>query len=132
MDCSIRVIGTEVQSPEGNGIAKIDDLVIDSKDGHIPLFVLYDVKGRGDTLVAVPFAAFSRGSDNGYVLNTTEERLAVAPAFMGFTDMSNRQKAEGIYEYFGLQPYWTEGGGAGSTMEQPFMEQPMYEYYEFY
>lgn len=128
------LIGAEVSFQEGKDMARIDDFVIDSKDGRVAFLVVDQVPGRGDMEVAVPFEAFSM-SGNAFALNITEERLAAAPSF-GDTDLRNQQKAEDIYKYFGLQPYWTGGEGAtgttmensgtDSTMDQPStMEKPM-------
>jgi sporulation protein YlmC with PRC-barrel domain len=126
------LMGAEVGFQGGKDVARIDDFVIDSKDGRVAFLVVDQVPGRGDTEVAVPFEALSM-SGNAFALNITEERLAAAPSFRD-TDLSNQQKAEDVYKYFGLQPYWTGGGGAtGSTMEEHMMDQPMGEtYYDYY
>ncbi|HSB05350.1 MAG TPA: PRC-barrel domain-containing protein [Thermodesulfobacteriota bacterium] len=132
------LMGAEVSFQEGKDVARISDFVIDSKDGRVAFLVVDQVPGRGDMEVAVPFEALSM-SGNAFALNITEERLAAAPGFRD-ADLSNQQKAEDVYKYFGLQPYWTEGGGAmGSTMEQPstmeehMMDQPMGEtHYDYY
>jgi sporulation protein YlmC with PRC-barrel domain len=118
-----RLMGAEVQTMKGEGVAEVNDLVIDSSGGHIAFVVVSNVAGRGDTLVAVPFCALSRSGENVFVLNTTREQLASAPSFDEFADLSDLRYAENTYRYFGLQPYWTEGGGAASpTMGQPMEE----------
>jgi hypothetical protein len=38
------------------------------------------------------------------------------------TDLMDRRREEGVYRYFGQQPYWTEGETAG--MDSPSMEKP--------
>jgi sporulation protein YlmC with PRC-barrel domain len=115
-----RLMGAEVRTTKGEEVGNVNDLVVDSSDGHIAFVVLSDIVGRGDTLVAVPFGALSRTGENVFVLNTTRKQLASAPSFNGHADLSNLSYAENVYRYFGLQPYWTEGGGAGGpTMGQP-------------
>jgi sporulation protein YlmC with PRC-barrel domain len=111
------LMGATVQSQDGTAVARIDDLVIDSKDGRVALLVLDQVPGRADAQVAVPFADLSL-SGNAFAFNFTEDRLADAPSFDEFADANNPQKAEDIYRYFGEQPYWTEGG----NMSAPMME----------
>jgi len=37
--------------------------------------------------------------------------------------LTDRQRAEEVYKYFGQQPYWTERGSAG--MGSHSMEKPM-------
>jgi sporulation protein YlmC with PRC-barrel domain len=105
---SSKVIGADFQLPYGRTMGKIDDLVIDSSDGHIAFLTLSDVEGRGG-LVAVPFNILSRGGENTFALNITEDKLAAAPGFYEHTDMGNRAYAAGVYRFFGVQPYWTEG-----------------------
>ena len=119
-----RLIGAEVQLAEGGTAGKVDDFVVDFSDGHIPLAVLSDVPGRGDTRVAVPFGSLSRRADNTFALNFTGEKLASAPGFDQFRDLNNRGYAEGVYRYFGVQPYWTEVGGMheGGTMDYNYMD----------
>lgn len=120
---STTLMGAEVQTPTGEGVAMVNDLVIDSSGGHIAFAVLSDVPDRGDALVAVPFGALSRSGEMVFVLNTTKEQLAAAPSFNGSADMTNLRYADNVYRYFGVQPYWTEGG----AMESPTAEQPMSE-----
>jgi len=115
-----RFMGAEVRTARGEEVANVNDFVIDSSDGHIAFVVLSDVAGRGDTMVAVPFGALSRRGESEFVLNTTKEQLASAPSFNEYADMSNLSYAESVYRYFGLQPYWTDGGGAaGQSMGEP-------------
>jgi hypothetical protein len=101
------LIGSMVQSADGEANARISDLVIDCKDGRVALLVLDQVPGRGDAMVAAPFGGLSMSGD-AYVLNTTGDKLASAPSF-GSADLDNQRMAADIYTYFGMQPYWTEG-----------------------
>ena len=110
MDEYTRILGTEVQSRDGEAAGKIDDLVIDSSDGHVAFLVLSDVPGRGDTLVAVPFSSLERNDKNALVLNIDKEKLAASPSFHESADMNNLRYAESVYKYFGQHPYWTEEG----------------------
>ena len=104
------LMGARVQTANGEGVAEVNDLVIDSSDGHIAFVVLSDVAGRGGDLVAVPFGALSRTGENTYVLNATQEQLASCASFDEMADLDNLGYAENIYVYFGLQPYWTAEG----------------------
>jgi sporulation protein YlmC with PRC-barrel domain len=121
---STQFMGAEVLYPKGEAAGRIHGLVIDSSDGHIAFLVLSDVMGRGDTLVAVPFSAFTRRGGNAFVLNATEEQLASASSFDQPEDLSNSRWAEDVYRYLGQSPYWTSGGQMGSTtMGQPMEEE---------
>ena len=115
------LMGATVEPKDGKGTARIDDLVIDSKDGRVAFLVLDRVPGRAEE-VAVPFGELTLNG-NAFVLNTTEKELASAPSFNELADMNNLGYAENVYKYFGQQPYWTIGG----QMESSPMGQPMLE-----
>lgn len=103
------LMGATVQSNEGKAEARINDLVIDPKDGRVAFLVLDKVQGRADSQVAVPFNELSM-SGNAFVLNTTQNQLASAPSFDEVADMNSLGYAENVYRYFGQRPYWTEEG----------------------
>ncbi len=109
------LMGATVWSRNGIAVARIDDLVVDFKDGRVTLLVLDRVPGRGEAQVAVPFAELTMNG-KPFALYMTEDRLAAAPGFNEFADVNDPQKVEDIYRYFGLQPYWSEGD---STMDEP-------------
>jgi sporulation protein YlmC with PRC-barrel domain len=102
------LMGARVQSKNGKVPGRIDDLVIDSKDGRVVFLVLDKVPRRGDSQVAVPFGELSM-SGNAFVLNTTGDRLTSAPSFNAYADMNNLKWARNAYQFFGQRPYWTEG-----------------------
>jgi sporulation protein YlmC with PRC-barrel domain len=107
---STRLMGAEVQLPDEEAAGQINDFVIDSSDGRIAFLVLYNVPGRETSLIAVPFSALSTRGENGFVLNTTREQLAIASGFDEFADLNSLRWAGDVYRYFGQQPYWTEKG----------------------
>ncbi len=116
--------GTEVQSSDGEGAGKINDFVIDSSDGHVALLLLSDVPGRETSLIAVPFSVLSARGENGFVLNTSRDHLALSSGFDEGADLDNPKWAEDVYRFFGQQPYWTVGGEMGSsTMGPPMKEE---------
>jgi sporulation protein YlmC with PRC-barrel domain len=116
------LLGSTVRSSDGKVMARIDDLVIDSKDGRVALVVIDRVPGRGNTMVAVPFGELSMSRD-AYAFDFTGDRLATAPAFDEFADSNNPKYAGDVYIYFGLQPYWSEEGGTGfMDMDQPMTD----------
>jgi sporulation protein YlmC with PRC-barrel domain len=104
------LMGAEVRSPEGENMARVDDLVINSSDGQVILLSLRDVAGKGDTLVAIPFSILSRSEGNTFALSIAKEKLAGAPRFNEPGDMSSPKWAQNDYSFFGVQPCWTEGG----------------------
>jgi sporulation protein YlmC with PRC-barrel domain len=47
---STELMGAEARLPNGESVGQINDLIIDSADGHVSFLVLSDVSGRGDAL----------------------------------------------------------------------------------
>ena len=105
---STQMIGVRVHSSGAGVDAMIDDFIIDSSNGHIPLLILSDIKGRVDDLVAVPFETMKRTGEDQFAVNITENKLVSAPSFHK-SDIDNSRYADHVYRFFGLQPYWTEG-----------------------
>ncbi len=103
---SARLMGASVQLSSGEAAGEINDFVVDSSDGRIAFLVLSDVPERPTTLIAVPFAELSIG-EHGFVLNATEDQLALAVGF-DESDLNNIRWADSMYRYFGVAPYWTE------------------------
>jgi sporulation protein YlmC with PRC-barrel domain len=132
---SNKLMGARVQLPNGEAEGQINDFVIDSSDGRIPLLVLYNVPGRESSLVAVPFSALSTRSENVFVLNTDREKLALAPSFSASGDLNNARWAGDVYRYFGLQPYWSEQEEMAPIAERPEskgLEPNTVEWYQMY
>jgi sporulation protein YlmC with PRC-barrel domain len=102
---SSHLAGARIETPKGEDVAWINDLVVDSENGHIVYLVLSDVGGAENRQVAVPFEALSEPHEKVFVLNTTRDKLLAAFEFK-WEDALNRTYAEGIYRYYGLHPYW--------------------------
>jgi sporulation protein YlmC with PRC-barrel domain len=138
-----QVIGMTVRNPEGQDLARVDDIVVDSHGKAVFAVLTHGgFMGMGGKMVAVPFEAVSFDkTDRHLVLDATREKLDAAPAFR-MSDLSNEKWAEDVYRYFGQQPYWTTGGGTMGegmgTSHDPMMEEPMKKeeesnpYYDFY
>ncbi len=103
------LMGSRVQTPKGEQVARVNDFVIDFSNGRVVYSVLSDV-GKERKMVAVPFGELSKPGKNFFVLKTTAVKLASAPSFHEQADMSNVRFAQNAYKYFGLQPYWAEQG----------------------
>jgi len=110
------ITGKIVRNPQGEYLGTIGDVVFDS-EGHVSLVALsqYPTWGLGMAwrMLAIPFDALNYDADKGYfVLNTSRERLASAPDFQK-ENLSNQEWVTGVYQYYGVQPYWTEMGSTG-------------------
>ncbi len=100
-----RLMGSPVATSTGEQVARVDDFVIDFSSDQVVYSVLSDVAGSGK-MVAVPFGELSK-SGNTFTLKTSREKLIDSPSFR-MADMNNLGYAEGVYKYYGLQPYWEE------------------------
>ncbi len=132
---SIELMGAEVRLPRGEAVGQINDFVIDSSDGRIVFLVLYNVAGRGDALVAVPFGTFSGRGENAFVLNTSKWQLASAPTFNEFSDLRNPRWAGDVYRSFGLSPFWSEKeemAPSPGRSERMKLEPNTLEWYQMY
>ncbi len=96
------LIGAPVETSNGEGVGRVNDLVIDFRNDQIAYSVLSDVGGR---MVAVPFIELSKSSGNAFTLHSTKEKLLNSPTFK-WTEMTDLRYAQNIYGYYGVQPYW--------------------------
>jgi hypothetical protein len=106
------LLSTYLEDVDGEFLGRVTDFVVDS-EGRIEFAIVqlgFPEVGRDSKLVAVPFSALSGSEGKYYVLDTTREKLASAPGFDAKKDLSDPSFTENVYEYFGLQPPWTEGG----------------------
>jgi sporulation protein YlmC with PRC-barrel domain len=100
-------MGAWVELAKG-GPARVDDLLIDCSNGRIPFVTLSNVPGRTGEAIVVPFSMLSRKGETIFALNVIQDKLASAPIFSQYEDQGSRTYADGVYRFFGVQPYWTE------------------------
>jgi len=74
-----KLIGTMVRTPGGENLGRIDDLVINSKDGDILHLVVSPPAETEGKLACVPFSTLSKGGENVFVMKTTKEELKACP-----------------------------------------------------
>jgi sporulation protein YlmC with PRC-barrel domain len=105
---SADVNGTDVYSPSGDHLGKIDHLMIDKTSGSISYAVMGfgGFLGIGEGHHPIPWRALSYDpARGGYVTGITKEQLEGAPARPdGWED--DRAYAEDAYRYYGIAPYW--------------------------
>lgn len=122
------IIGLWVMNHQGKYLGKVQDLVFDP-GGHVIFAIVghtrYNWRLIGKNSVAVPFNALAYERNVKHpvvVVDISREKFRSAPRFAK-TDLTDRQREEEIYGYFGQQPYWTEGGSGGMGIRN--MEKPM-------
>lgn len=104
-----RLIGMPVRTPGGEDIGSII-AVVPGPEGQEAFAVLgYWVFPDTQKRVAVPFGALAC-EEQYCILKTTRDSLDWAPAFVFEDELVQRDLAEDIYRYFGVQPYWTDEG----------------------
>lgn len=120
-------LGAVVNNQDGELLGVITDFVSDP-DGRISFAILLfgndEDYGEGGRQVAVPFGALSCAGQD-CVLHSSYEQLASSPVFISKDELVNRELAENIYRYFGLQPYWTE---EETTHHEMAPDVPGYDY----
>jgi sporulation protein YlmC with PRC-barrel domain len=128
-----KLIGTDVENPQGETLGDIEEVVIDPQTGHMAYAVLSfgGFLGMGEKYFAIPWEALApktpttKGAQyDRFVLNVDKEKLKNAPSFNkdNWPDMADRSWGAQVYSYYGLQPYWerrearTTGMGGAGTM----------------
>jgi len=109
MSDAAKLIGMKVRNSQGEDLVIIGD-VVQGPQKHISFAVLnYAMSDDTQMRIAVPFEAFSCG-EQSCTLDVSRRTLNSAPVFAWDGDLSTPKEAEGMYRYFGIQPYWTEKG----------------------
>lgn len=110
--------GDKVVNRAGENLGKIDDIMIDVREGRIGYAVLSfgGVLGMGDKLFAVPWNSLELDSDNKeFVLDLDKEMLENAPGFDkdNWPDFSDREWGTQVHRHYGSNPYWESGSTGG-------------------
>lgn len=111
-----KLIGADVENPQGEDLGDIEDIVIDPQTGRVQYAVLSfgGFLGLGEKYFAVPWEALRReagqklGDTERYVLNIDKERLKNAPGFdkNNWPNMADRSWAKTVYTFYDVTPYW--------------------------
>ena len=104
-----------VKNSCGKTVGIVNEVVVDS-EGHAFAVVNhgdFDLYGEGGVNTPVPIQELttSKTGDHGVVvLKTDTEHLDLAP-YLDPLKMESRGYEASIYEFYGIQPYWTQDGG---------------------
>ncbi|HEX6733627.1 MAG TPA: PRC-barrel domain-containing protein [Azonexus sp.] len=101
-----KVIGMKVSNPRGEGLGKIDDLIVDVNNERVAYAILSfgGMLGLGEKLFAYPLPLFQPAPGrNELVLNVDEERLKRAPGFerQSWPDWNQATYRGEVDRYFG-------------------------------
>jgi sporulation protein YlmC with PRC-barrel domain len=106
-----KILGLDVENPQGENLGEIENLLIDMTAGRIASATLSfgGWLGLGENLAPVPWDAltFKPGTDR-VALNVDKEKLRQAPQFAKdkWPATVERQWLENVYAYYGEKPYW--------------------------
>lgn len=108
------LIGSTVKNIQGDYLGKITDLTISNDRVTFAVISHGGVVGIGDKLIPVPINALKITDNKNAVLDISKDKLATAPNYekdsKKWPDFSNRQWTEDTYKFYGVQPFWKEGG----------------------
>ena len=113
---SLNLVGTAVENSCSKVVGIVNEVTVDSA-GHAFAVVNhgdYDLYGKSGVNTPVPIQELrisrTKGGQDIAFLKTDMEHLDFAP-YLNPIKKENRQDWANIYEYYGIQPYWTQGGG---------------------
>lgn len=113
--------GDRVVNEAGDDLGKIEELMIDLRDGRLAFAVLSfgGFLGMGNKLFAIPWQAFRlKLHDHALVLDVPKETLEKAEGFdKDNWPVTSREWLSTVYSYYGYQPYWQTGVAAGMPEE---------------
>jgi sporulation protein YlmC with PRC-barrel domain len=109
-----KLIGADVENPQGEKLGDIHDIVLDPATGRIRYAVLSfgGFLGLGEKYFAIPWTALTSkaGEKGDFILNIDKEKLKNAPGFdkNNWPNMADRSWAEQVYAYYGVTPHWEQ------------------------
>lgn len=109
-----RVNGTDVYSPAGEKLGKIEDVAIDKVSGEVAYAILSfgGFLGVGEQYHPVPWRLLTYDVDKGgYVIPCSKDEIEGAPSIdreelSGWNDEASRDAIYGYYAPWGVGPYW--------------------------
>jgi len=109
------LIGASVKDSHGEFTGIVNEVMVDS-GGHAFAIVNHgdaDLYGESGVNTPVPFQELrisqTKGGQDVVVLKIDTEHLDFAP-YLDPLQTNSRQYEANIYEYYGIQPYWTQSG----------------------
>lgn len=102
--------GRDVKDRDGNGLGKVDDLLIDTEENKVRFLVIASggFLGIGETKSFIPVDAVTEANSDEVHLDQQRDYVAGAPVYD--PDLVEEQDFyQNIYSYYGYAPYWTPG-----------------------
>jgi hypothetical protein len=108
---SDKVEGTAVYRSNGEKVGAIDRVMIDKVSGKVAYAIMSfgGFLGIGEDYYPLPWSLLTYNPRlEGYEVNVTEQQLRGAPKYSQHEtwDWTDRNRAQNVYQYYGLTPYW--------------------------
>jgi sporulation protein YlmC with PRC-barrel domain len=107
---SSTIKGDKIVNESGDDLGKIEELMIDLRDGRLAYVVMSfgGFLGLGDKLFAIPWQAFRlKLHDHAFILDIPKDVLEKAEGFdKDNWPITSREWVSTVYSYYGYQPYW--------------------------
>jgi len=106
-----KVLGTDISSPAGEKIGKVEDLVLDKLSNNIMFAIVSfgGFLGVGQKYHPIPWSSLDFDLEQGsYVIDCTKEELAAAPAdtIEELTRNDGLAYRDRVYDYYRAPRYW--------------------------
>ena len=113
--------GDSVVDAAGNGLGKIEAIMLDVTSGRIAYAVLSfgGIFGIGAKLFAIPWSALTLdAAEKRFVLSASRDQLENAPGFDKdhWPSMADQSWAASVHTYYHVKPYWDDAVPEGTDL----------------
>lgn len=120
-----KLIGKAVKSSDGQELGNVSDIMVDVESGQVGYALVSSggVLGMGEDQYIVPWKALQTDPQTeALTLNISQDKLKQAPKGQTVAD---QEQAREIHQFYGVSPYWEEGGQQEMQQQPTQMEEPM-------
>lgn len=105
------VRGRAVKDSDGNGIGKVDELLVDDVERKVRFLVLEDggFLGIGQTKSFIPVDAITKITPDEVRIARPGKHVAGAPRYDPELVKDEHEYYGNLYGYYGFAPFWTTG-----------------------
>ena len=121
---SDKVEGTNVDRSNGDKIGAIERIMLDKQSGKVAYAVMSfgGFLGIGHEHYPVPWSLLTYNTQlGGYEVNISEQQLKGAPNYANDNDWDweDRKRAQQVYDYYRVPPYWMCNAGIARFPHKP-------------
>ncbi|MFA5516985.1 MAG: PRC-barrel domain-containing protein [Desulfuromonadales bacterium] len=112
----------KIQNQQGQQLGEVDEILVDMNQGRLAFVVLSGggALGVGEDKYIVPWQMISMGTQQeGLVVNVESlDQLRPVPQGEEIEQALDRQSGREIFQFYGISPYWEEGGRQQQQMQE--------------